>query len=133
MAVSIRFDKAKAERILDALATGKPIEGVRSVDEVLALAGACFFTALSRSEALETRPEPGEEGEEPAEGTEACFVADLHAAIEYYGQLTMLVAAGDYDQSFEPRHRAIVAVEEGEKTVIPLEGMRGDALEVGNR
>ncbi len=130
MSVAIRFDKAKAEHLLDALATGKPIEGIRSIDDILALAGACFFTALSRSSTSFERSGLTDEGEE-SETTETSFVADLHAAIEYYGQLTMLVAAGDYDQCFEPFHQAIVAVEDGEKTVLPLEGLRGDSIEVG--
>ncbi len=127
MPVSIRFEKAKVEHFLSALANGKPIEGVKSADDVLALAGACFFSALSRSSSIEQR---GDDDESDEPRTEDAFIADLHAAVEYYAQLSMLLATGDYDQAFEPYHQAIVAVEGGEKTVTSIEGMRGDALEV---
>lgn len=126
MPVSIRFEKAKVEKFLDALANGTPIENVKSADDVLALAGACFFSALSRSASIEQ----GAEDEDEESRSEDAFIADLHAAIEYYAQLSMVLATGDYDQSFEPYHQAVVHVEaDGTKTVVPIEGMKGDALE----
>ena len=125
MAIAINFDKAKAERLLAKLTQGKSIDGVQSVDDILALGGACLFLAMSQGPALQQAvdwskvpPEQQPEGEE-----EDTFVEDLHAAVEYYAQLTLLVANGDYDEYFEPRHKAIVMIEQGEKTVVPVEGM----------
>ena len=59
---------------------------------------------------------------------EDTFIQDIHAAIEYYAQLTLAVVDGGYDESFDPRHRAIVMLEKGKKTVVPIEGMREDLV-----
>jgi hypothetical protein len=124
MAIAIRFDKAKAERLIDSLTNGKAIDATRDVDDVLALAGACFFMAMSQAPALLKAVNWERLGRKPNENEEDTFFADLHAAIEYYGQLTMLVAAGQYDEEFEGKHEAIVMMEKGNKTVIPLSGVR---------
>jgi hypothetical protein len=129
MAIAINFDKAKAERLLESLTNHKPIEAPHNVDDILALAGACFFMAMSQAPALQQAidgskpPPPPDPDDDEAEDT---FFADLHAAIEYYGQLTMMVATGEYDEGFDPQHIAIVTVEDGEKTVVPVAGVRGD-------
>ncbi|MBY0523138.1 MAG: hypothetical protein K2R98_07050 [Gemmataceae bacterium] len=128
MAIAINFDKARMEQLLDCLNKGRPIAGVESVDDFLALAGACFFMAMSQGPELQKgvdwslltqEPPPDEEGGDT-------FVPEIHAAIEYYAQLALLLADGGYDQSFEPKHKAIVLIDDGDKTVIPVEGMRAD-------
>jgi len=127
MAIAINFDKKKAERYIQALTDGKPIDAARNVDDILALAGACFFAAMSQAPALQKAVDWSELDRQPPEEDdeeEDTFFADLHAAIEYYGQLTMLVASGEYDASFDPKCRAIVTIENGEKTVHPIEGER---------
>ncbi len=135
MAIAINFDKAKAERLLARLTQGKPIDGIQSVDDILALGGACLFLAMGQGPAIEkavdwSRVPP--EQQPDSEEQEDTFVEDLHAAIEYYAQLTLLVANGDYDDYFDPRHKAIVMIEGGEKTVVPVEGMRNeDVPELG--
>lgn len=131
MAIAIHFDKAKAEQFIARLSQGEPIEGVRDVDDILALGGACFFLAMSQGPALDkavdwSKVPPEQQPDENQE--EDTFIEDLHAAIEYYGQLTLLVANGDYDEYFEPRHQAIVLIEDNEKTVVPVEGMRNNDL-----
>ena len=127
MAIAIKFDKAKAERFIDSLNRGKSIEGVKTVDDFLALAGACYFMAMSQAPALQQAVDWKRIGRDPDdEDDEDTFFADLSAAIEYYGQLSMSVAQGEYDESFEPHHEAIVLVEDEEKTVIPVSGVRGD-------
>jgi len=127
MAIAIEFDKAKAQRFLDALEKGKPIHGAESVQEMLMLAGACFFTAMGQGPELQKAVDWSKLNRKRNEDQDT-FIADLHAAIEYYAQLTMLLAAGEYDQSFESRHYAIVLVEHGKKTVVPVSGMH-DELE----
>jgi hypothetical protein len=129
MAIAINFDKAKAEQYLEGLTNGKPISDVQSVDDILALAGACFFMAMSQGPALHqgvdwSRLTAGE----PTEQSEDTFIQDIHAAIEYYAQLVLLVAGGEYDDNFEARHRAIVMLENGKKTVVPIEGMHEEVM-----
>jgi hypothetical protein len=129
MAIAINFDKAKVERMLEAMTKGRPIAGVESVDDMLALGGACFFMAMSHGQELHDAVDwskvPG--GEEQEEQDEDTFIPEIHAAIEYYAQLVFLVANREYEEHFEPRHKAIVMIEEGEKTVVPVEGMRTEA------
>jgi hypothetical protein len=129
MAIAINFDKAKIERILESISKGRPIGGIESVDDMLALGGACFFMAMSHGEelleAVDWSKVPGGD-EEPDEQAEDTFIPEIHAAIEYYAQLIFLVAKQEYDEHFDRRHKAIVLIEEGEKTVIPVEGMKSE-------
>ena len=128
MAIAIHFDKARTEKLLDSLVRGKPIPAVQTVDDILALGGACFFLALSRGPEIQKaagllRVAPPHDDDEDEEDT---FVPEIHAALEYYGQLTLLVANGEYDDHFERKHKAVVRIEDGEKTVVPLDGMRAE-------
>ena len=132
MAIAINFDKAKAERLLARLTQGRSIDGVQSVDDILALGGACLFLAMGQgpalSKAVDWSKVPPEQQPEETDEEEDTFIEDLHAAIEYYAQLTLLVANGDYDDYFDPRHKAIVMIEQGEKTVVPVEGMHNEDM-----
>jgi hypothetical protein len=123
MAIAIHFDKAKAERWLDCLAKGKPVPAVNGVDDLLALSGACFFLALSRGDELQKAADDLEVPEAP-ESEKDNFVPEIHAAVEYYGQLMLLVANDEYDDHFSAKHRAVIYIDDDEKTVIPLDGMR---------
>jgi hypothetical protein len=51
-------------------------------------------------------------------------VPEIHAALEYYGQLMLLVANGEYNDHFSAKHTAVVYIDDGEKTVVPLDGMQ---------
>jgi hypothetical protein len=129
MAIAINFDKAKAERFLEGLTKGKPITGTQTVDDILALAGACFFMAMSQGPAINQAVDWSKLGPvDHSNQNEDTFIQDIHNAIEYYAQLTLLVADGEYDENFDPQHRAIVMVENGKKTVVPIEGMRQDMV-----
>jgi hypothetical protein len=129
MAIAINFDKAKAERFLEGLTQGKSLSGVQTVDDILALAGACFFIAMSQGPALQQAVDWSKIGNvDHSDQAEDTFIQDIHNAIEYYAQLTLLVADGEYDENFDAQHRAIVMLDKGNKTVIPLEGMKQDAM-----
>jgi hypothetical protein len=123
MAIAIHFDKAKAERLLDCLAKGKPIPAINGVDDILALGGACFFLALSRGDELQKAADELEVPEAP-ESEKDTFVPEIHAALEYYGQLMLLVANGEYEEHFSDTHKAVVYIDDDEKTVVPLDGMQ---------
>jgi hypothetical protein len=122
MAIAIHFDKAMAERLLDSLTKGKPIPPVSSVDDILALGGACFFLLLSRGPELQQAADELDVPEAP-ESEKDNFVPEIHAAVEYYGQLMLLIANGEYAAHFGPKHQAVVYIDDDEKTVVPLDGM----------
>jgi hypothetical protein len=94
MAIAIKFDKDRAQHYLDCLAQGKDIKapaGGWTGNDMLALAGACHFGAMSQ-------------------GPQSFwFFIDLGAAIEFYSQLTMLVQDEEYDNSFRPEAFALVS------------------------
>jgi hypothetical protein len=129
--IAIRFDKRRAEYLLDCLRTGKPIapsdpsRGWTQFD-MLALAGACHFAAMSRGPALHaTGVAPLDQlPPEHREAAEENWDADLHGAIGWYSQVTMLVADGEYDQHFEPQHEAFVEVRGEARRVKPGKGFR---------
>ncbi len=122
MTVGINFSKPKAEYLLGCLADGSPIEGIRTMDDMLVLAGACFFVAMSHGP-IRLRDVPWSElPTERREAGEEQFFADLHAAVDFYSHLTMLVRDGIYDRSFALDVKALVSGS-GEGTVVkPLEG-----------
>jgi hypothetical protein len=104
----VNFRKERAEYLLDCLATGKPIApsqaGEWTIDDMMALAGACHFGAMSHGPILATVMgiDTTKLPKEYQEAHEETLFADLRAAIEFYGHLTMLVEDGQYDSEFEP-------------------------------
>ncbi len=132
--IGINFDRDKAERILQSLNSGKPIELLSpegwTGHDMLALAGACFFGAMSQgpgmyqlSRGVDFNKMPTERREAVQE-TFANYLHDLRAAVEYYCHLTMLVADGVYDaRGYEPRCRGAVITKDGKWTFILGEGM----------
>jgi len=126
--IAIKFNKQRAEYLVQCLATGAPIPppGTNgwTGNDMLALAGACFSGAMSlgpRSFWLRETPPQGEY----REAEEEQFFHDLHAAIEYYGHLSMLVQHGQYDAGHEPEVMALVT-QEGDvrKSLLPLAGIK---------
>jgi hypothetical protein len=124
MPMPIFFSKARAEYLLDRLSTGKPIEGVRTVNDFLALAGACYFAAMSHGPPRLGGREWSELPEERREAGEETHVADTLLAIEFYAQLTMMVKHGEYDTHWEGEASAIVFWNEDTKALHPLRGYR---------
>jgi hypothetical protein len=133
--IAIHFDKEKAQQYLRSIKTGTAVEKPSpdmqgsapagwTGNDLLALAGACFTVAMSQGphfyapKALESLPK------ERSEAIEETFMADLRAAVQYYGQLTMQVLDGDYDQEFEPTLTAALRVEDGEINVSPGKGFK---------
>ena len=129
MAIMVRFNKARAQHLLQCLASGTPIQpesGGWTGNDMVALAGACFFGALSQGPASFWSHEiPEHLHAEYREAEEEVFFNDLHAAVEFYGHLTQLVQDGSYDSGFDPEVKALVT-QEGDihKTVQPISGIR---------
>ena len=112
MPIEISFDKAKAQAYVDCLLNGKPIEsreGGWTVDEILALAGACQVAAGSSAGGNAQGPEPQE----------------VEAAIEWCVNVTRFVVEGRYDESFDPIHRAQILIDpDGRKKFRGVSGFK---------
>ena len=139
MAIIINFQKETGEGFLNSLSNGKPITPPRgdswNANEMLTLAGACFFAAMTHGPAAMGSPsfigkeyEPGKELEgmhpEHQEAVEETFQDDLHAAIDYYSYLSQHVFDDEYDQLCEPNCIAWVQWDKGEKKMKPLKGFK---------
>ena len=122
MAVGIKFERERAAYLLDCLANGRPIEGVRTVDDFLALAGACVFAAFSHGPALKGDIDWSMVPSEYREAEDEDLFADIHAALDVYGRLTMLVCDGEYDANYAPVARAVVCSDGERRVVVPIEG-----------
>jgi hypothetical protein len=129
MAESINFRKERARYFLDRLASGRPIEGPWTFDDMMMLAGVLLFCARSHGslphrlrglpEALAQLPE------ECLISTDAQFLEDSTLAVEFYAHLAQLVQDGEYDRAFEPQFAAFVYMEDGERKIRPVTGAKG--------
>jgi hypothetical protein len=120
--INFRFDKATAQRLLDALANGNRIAPTSADgwtrDEMLMLAGVLFHGAMSHGPLVV----PGEDASDQE------FFQDLNDAIEFYSKLTMLVADDEYDASgFAPSCSAVIQRQRGAKTIAKAVGMPAPA------
>ena len=132
MAMPIDFDKCRAEYILECLDTGKPV-APRELGwnryTMLEVAGACFFGLLSQGPVSLGGEfvEPDDWHPEHKEASNAQLFRDIHAAIEFYGNLMMAVKDDQYDERNEPICKALVS-DDGEKKLLhPIEGFKNMA------
>lgn len=127
--IIVNFNKARAEEILHCLNTGDPIapsgEGWTGND-MLALAGACFYAAMSQGPAsFWLRDIPENLHSEHTEAEVSQFMNDLRAAVEFYAELTRLVHDNEFDHKCDPDVLA-KATQEGEvsRSITPLRGFK---------
>jgi hypothetical protein len=113
----IVFNKARAEQLVVRIGGGHdipaPVGGWNS-DQLLQVAGALFFAAMSHGppaidKSIENRP--SENGDSATRN----LSEDLHMAIDFYSDLTMMVCGGTYDDRFEPDLQAVVVREGAER------------------
>jgi hypothetical protein len=113
----IVFNKSRAEQLVTRIGEGHdipaPVGGWNS-DQLLQVAGALFFAAMSHGppdidKSIENRP--SENGDSATRN----LSDDLHMAIDFYSDLTMMVCGGTYDERFEPELRAVVIREGAER------------------
>ena len=130
----VNFNKDKTAYLLDCLDGGKSIEGIESFDDVAALAGACFTFLVSHGPVLRRaaakladQMEDGDAEQHPehAEADSNLVMSDVHAAIEWYGQMGFLILDDRYDEDFEPKHTAAVYRAEEGRNVVPVSGFKG--------
>ena len=131
MPYPINFNKAQAERFLAALRNGTAIDAPPegwSINDMMALGGACFFAAMSHGPILDKVRgiDTSKLPHEHREAREDTLMQDLHDAIEFYGQLTSLVADSRFDPEYEPNVVALVFTDaDGKKQLIPHKGFKG--------
>ena len=105
----IVFDKARAEQLVATIGQGKaipaPPTGWNS-DQLLQVAGTLFFAAMSHGPPTKDRLENLPSGN--GDTTTQSLSDDLHMAIDFYSDLTMMVCGGTYDERFEPELLAVV-------------------------
>jgi hypothetical protein len=127
MPVGINFSSERAELMLDALANGKPIlpgNAGWSVNDMLALAGACHFAAMSHGPVMMDGRKFGDMTGERREAASETFEADLSAAVQFYSQMTMNVKDGQYNDNFEPTLTGVIFADEEGLHFNPFSGVR---------
>jgi hypothetical protein len=125
MPIPIVFEKSSAQKLITAIARGDDIPGVNNVNDMLALAGACYFAAMSRAPMLH-KELARMQHPEPQEASEEKFFEDLQAAIGFYGQLYRLLKDKRFDAHFCDTVRAVVwrDTDGGTFRVQPVEGFK---------
>ena len=112
----IVFDKSRAEQLVTTIGEGKDIPapaGGWNSDQLLQVAGTLFFAAMSHGPPTIDKDRLGDLASENGNVTTRTLSDDLHMAIDFYSDLTMMVCGGTYDSRFEPELQAVV-VQEGE-------------------
>jgi hypothetical protein len=127
--IAFAFEKATALSFAKSLAEGLPLqhEGPWSSNDMLTLAGACFFGVFSQGPTIDKiakqlGQEAPERNPEQAGASQHEFIADIHGAIGFISELVMRVYDGDYDEDYEPTVHAIV--NGAEHTVAPMKGFK---------
>jgi hypothetical protein len=106
----VDFKKERALEILSAIKRGAAIPAPPSGDwnrhEMLQVAGAMYFAAWSHGPVNSDLARIGKLPTERSEAPEDTVAQDVHDAIEFCGQLTLMIEDGEYDRQFEPRLQA---------------------------
>jgi hypothetical protein len=106
----VDFKKERAEEIVSAIKRGAAIPAPAGGDwnryELLQVAGAMYFAIWSHgpvnSDLARIGKLPREHRDDPGE----TLAQDVHDAIEFCGQLTLMIEDGEYDAQFESRLQA---------------------------
>jgi len=111
MALPIVFEKDTATYFLDCIEHGKsinPPNGQWSVNNCLALAGACYFMVISQGPTTKDgkKIDFDKLSDEKREALWDGHANDIHAAIQLYGNLTQKVKDAEYDAEYEPVFKA---------------------------
>ena len=135
----LNFKKNRAEYYLNCLNAlgGESIapEDAKgwTVNDMIGLAGACFFCLSSHGPLLKRAMaemqgktlSPEELHPEHKEAIDEMIFNDIHAAIEFIGNLTMLVCDEEYDEEFEEFVQCGVTQEgETSKQVTAIRGFK---------
>lgn len=106
----IVFNKTRAQDLLTILGEGKDIPAPASgwnCDQMLQVAGALLFAAMSHGPAID-KNQPTKKSSSNGDTPTQSLSDDLHMAIDFYSDLTMMVCGETYDNRFEPELTAVV-------------------------
>ena len=121
----IMFAKGRAEELVARIGEGKDIPAPAagwSSDELLQVAGALFFAAMSHGPREIDKDQFSDLSSGNGDVATRTLADDLHMAVDFYSDLTMMVCGGTYDQRFEPRLQAVVVREGDERGFKILSG-----------
>jgi hypothetical protein len=107
----IVFNKSRAQELLTILGEGKDIPapaGGWSCDQMLQVAGALLFAAMSHGPAPVDKQIAAKKSSTNGDTPTQALSDDLHMAIDFYSDLTMMVCGETYDNRFEPELTAVV-------------------------
>jgi hypothetical protein len=114
----IVFHKARAQELLTILGEGRDIpapSGGWNCDQMLQVAGALLFAAMSHGPASTDQNRSANLSNSNGDTATQSLADDLHMAIDFYSDLTMMVCGETYDERFEPELTALVMREGGER------------------
>jgi hypothetical protein len=107
----IVFNKARAEELITMIGQGRNIAAPAAgwnCDEILQVAGALLFAATAHGPPAMDKSCFANVMSTNGESTAQSLNDDLHMAIDFYADLTMMVCGGSYDQRFQPELLAVV-------------------------
>ena len=107
----IVFNKARAEQVVATIGEGKAIPappGGWNSDQLLQVAGALFFAAMSHGPPKLDKERFNDLASANGDTATQSLSQDLHMAIDFYSDLTMMVCGETYDERFEPELLAVV-------------------------
>jgi hypothetical protein len=125
MAIEIRFEKTKGQRLLQKLKKRGQLQAPRREEELLKLAGACFHLAVAsrrKQRGIDVNRLPSEY----KEAVDEKDFRDLHEAIEHYGYIFWCIDQGRYDDEFNPSYSCVIEIGDGE---VKFKRRRGYRLE----
>jgi hypothetical protein len=105
----IVFNKSRAQELLTIVGEGKDIPappGGWNCDQMLQVAGTLLFAAMSHGPAALDKYDAGSNTN--GDVSTQTLADDLHMAIDFYSDLTMMVCGDTYDDRFEPELTAVV-------------------------
>ena len=142
--IAVHFDKAYADKVFDALNSGKPIPPLSptewSRDTQLMLAGLLYAGVFCEHEqssheirdissaaatAMDSEQREAIPVNDIPRVTEETFRRDIRNGIEYVGNLTLNMLLDQYDDQFEPVLAAVLSDDgDGHKKVYPGKGFK---------
>jgi hypothetical protein len=123
----ISFSKTRAEQLISAIGEGghipAPTNGWNR-DEMLQVAGGLFFAAMSHGPPAIDKEQPSNSPSENGNTAKQSLNHNLHMAIDFYSDLTMMVCGGNYDERFEAELQAVVMQDGNDRAFKIIEGAR---------
>jgi hypothetical protein len=113
----IVFNKARAEQLVAQIGEGRDIPapaGGWNSDQLLQVAGALFFAAMAHGPPAIDKDIANRASGNGDTATRT-LSDDLHTAIDFYSDLTMMFCGGTYDERFEPELQAVFVREGTER------------------